>query len=369
MSGKYRSRFPGIDIFSLLQWQNSQYHLRVFLQQRDAYALFLFLLFLIFFFFWLAIWQIDRFSSCWWIIRYEDWARLKDSMLQKEQLSLHNLSFPCFQARTTYHLIFASKKSTMFIKLNIISLYSKPHSFVTNEYNKHQCIVNLRLKPQIPKLLLLVAEHWTGMCPWMHIGLEPFNIYPLEPLLNWVNSCRHSRKLNFSQNISGLSPYKLIDLFSVLQKARVAAALNLTRCLFPGTSAPVTCINWKQKRGSAFNNVVPECLKSQAVKGTGAIYSVQILKFQLLLSFRNTRIWYYPCFEKPSQNNPLCIPNTMSSNYGIAWRHLKLCRNWILSVVINSTKLLEQMFMPYYLSTPPLLSLSFKLVHKHTLNY
>ena len=48
----------------------------------------------------------------------------------------------------------------MVIKLNIISLYIKLHSFVTNEYNKHQCIVNLRLKPQIPKLFLLVAEHW-----------------------------------------------------------------------------------------------------------------------------------------------------------------------------------------------------------------
>lgn len=129
--------------------------------------------FLDFFFFGLAIWQIDlvhadglleirRTESSWKIYKF-----------RKEQLSLHNPQLPfAFRQGLTYRLIFASKKSTMFIKLNIISLYSKPHSFVTNEYNKHQCTVNLRLKPQIPKLFLLIAEHWNWDVSLDAIGLN-----------------------------------------------------------------------------------------------------------------------------------------------------------------------------------------------------
>lgn len=122
-------------------------------------------LFLLFFgiYFWWAIWQINTFSSCCWIIRdKEDWNKLKDLLIQKRTIISTQLSASlCFQART--HLSsysFGSKKTTVFIKLNISSLYIKPHSFVTNEYNKHQCIANLGLKSQIPKLFLLVAEHW-----------------------------------------------------------------------------------------------------------------------------------------------------------------------------------------------------------------
>ena len=47
----------------------------------------------------------------------------------------------------------------------------------------------------------------------------------------------------------------LADLFAVLQRATAVATLTLTRCLFLGTSAPVTSANWKQKRGSAISNV------------------------------------------------------------------------------------------------------------------
>lgn len=57
--------------------------------------------------------------------------------------------------------------STVFIKLNIIPLYIKPHSFGTNECNKHQCIVNPVLKSQIPKLFLLVAEQWKWDVSWV----------------------------------------------------------------------------------------------------------------------------------------------------------------------------------------------------------
>lgn len=51
--------------------------------------------------------------------------------------------------------------STVFIKLNIISLYIKLYSFVINKYNKHQFIVNSGLKSQIPKLFLLVVVQWS----------------------------------------------------------------------------------------------------------------------------------------------------------------------------------------------------------------
>lgn len=58
----------------------------------------------------------------------------------------------------TCHVIFGSKMSTVFIKLNIISLCIKSHSFVIHRYTKHQCIVKPGLNFQIPKLFLLVAE-------------------------------------------------------------------------------------------------------------------------------------------------------------------------------------------------------------------
>lgn len=151
--------------------------------------------------------------------------------------------------------------STVFIKVSIISLYIESHSFAINRYNKHQCIVNPGLKFQIPKLSLLVAEQWNWdvcvlCCHKDRKWFGPFKIYSLEPLLNWLNSCKHSRKLKFFfQNISDYHHTTLADLSAVLQRATAAATLNLTRCLFSGTSVPAICANWNQNRGSAINDV------------------------------------------------------------------------------------------------------------------
>lgn len=111
--------------------------------------------------------------------------------------------------------------------------------------------------------------------------LGSFKMDSLELLLNWLNSCRHSRKLNFFRNTSDYHHTTLADLSAVLRRATAAAILNLTRCLFLGTSVPVTHANWNQNRGSAINNIT-ECLRSQTEKDTRALYSVQILKFHYL---------------------------------------------------------------------------------------
>lgn len=126
-----------------------------------------------FFFFGLAIWQIDLVHAD-GLLEIWDWKQLKDLQVQKRNYLYTTLSLPfAYGKGLTYRLILQAKSQIMFIKLNIISLYSKPHSFVTNEYNKHQCTVNLQLQTSNPKkLFLLIAEHWNWDVSLDAIGLN-----------------------------------------------------------------------------------------------------------------------------------------------------------------------------------------------------